>query len=55
MRTYRATVRVPHPSGHGSMTVWATVAAANPVAAKAMLEAQYGRGNVAGAPIPTGS
>jgi hypothetical protein len=49
VKKYRATVRVPHASGRGSMVVWATVTAASPIAAKAMLEAQYGRGNVVGA------
>lgn len=51
MKTYRATVRVPHASGRGTMVVWATVAATSPIAAKAMLEAQYGKGNVLGTPV----
>ena len=50
MRTYKATVRVTSPSGHGTMVVWAQVSAQNPIAAKSLLEAQYGRGNVISVP-----
>ncbi len=50
MNDYRASVRVRNPAGTGTMTVWACVRAQNPYAAKAMLEAQYGRGNVIGTP-----
>jgi len=53
VKTYRATVRVPHASGRGTMVVWATVTAASPIAAKAMLEAQYGRGSVISVPTIT--
>lgn len=51
MNDYRAGVRVRNPAGTGTMTVWAYVTAQNPHAAKAMLEAQYGRGNVIGTPV----
>lgn len=50
MNTYRATVRVAHPSGNGKMVVWAEVRAANPTAAKQLLEAQHGPGNVVSIP-----
>jgi hypothetical protein len=33
------------------MVVWAYVNAQNPIAAKSLLEAQYGRGNVIGIPV----
>ena len=51
MRTYKATVRVTKSSGNGYMHVWAQVTAQNPIAAKPMLEAQYGRGNVLGTAV----
>lgn len=50
MKTYRATVRVAKASGGATVVVWAYVTAANPIAAKAMLEAQYGRANVISVP-----
>jgi len=53
VKTYRATVRVPCASGRGAMVVWATVTATSPIDAKAMLEAQYGRGNVISVPVVT--
>jgi hypothetical protein len=49
MNTYRATVRVPVP-GSLPRTVWAQTSANNPIDAKSLLEAQYGRGNVIGVP-----
>lgn len=51
MRTYKATVRVTKSGGIGYMYVWAQVTAQNPIAAKLMLEAQYGRGNVLGTAV----
>ena len=33
------------------MVVWAHISAANTIAAKSLLEAQYGRGNVIGVPV----
>ena len=51
MNTYRCTVRVAKSGAIGTMVVWVQVAAQNPYNAKAQLEAQYGRGNVIGAPI----
>jgi hypothetical protein len=50
MKTYKALVRVSEPAGHFMMSVWAQVAASNPILAKQMLEAQYGRGNVVSVP-----
>ncbi len=50
MNTYRAQVRVAKSGGIGSMIVWAQVQAQNTITAKYLLEAQYGRGNVLGAP-----
>lgn len=51
MRTYRAQVRVPAPSGSGRYTTHAEVRARDVHAAKQLLEAQYGRGNVLGTPV----
>ncbi len=51
MNTYQARVQVPSPLGHGKMVVWAHISAANTIAAKSLLEAQYGRGNVIGVPV----
>jgi hypothetical protein len=50
MQTFKATVRVMSPNGVGTMVVWAEVRASNPIAARSMLEGQYGRGNVIGVP-----
>jgi hypothetical protein len=50
MNIYKTTVRVASPSGSMTNIVWAQVYAQNPFDAKAMLEAQYGRGNVIGTP-----
>ena len=46
MNTYRANVRVAQSGGIGTMTVWVQVNAQNTMAAKSLLEAQYGRGSV---------
>ncbi len=51
MNTYRANVRVKKSSGIGTMMVWAQVTAQNTIAAKSLLEAQYGRGNVISLPV----
>jgi hypothetical protein len=50
MRIYKATVRVRSPSGNGTMVVWAQIGARNPIDARQLLEAQYGRGNVISVP-----
>lgn len=50
MKTYKAMVRVPSGFGNGTMVVRAEVRADNPIAAKQLLEAQYGRGNVISVP-----
>jgi len=50
MKTYKATVRVRSGTGSGTMVVWAQIRADNPIAAKQLLEAQYGRGNVISVP-----
>ena len=51
MGTYKASVYVPSPTNSGKMVVLAHVSAQNPTAAKSLLEAQYGRGNVLGTPV----
>jgi hypothetical protein len=50
MNTYKANVRVAKAGGIGTMIVMAHVTAQNPLAAKLLLEAQYGRGNLIGVP-----
>jgi hypothetical protein len=50
MNTYRASVRVKFASSASTMVVLAQVQASNPIAARQMLEAQYGRGNVISVP-----
>jgi hypothetical protein len=50
MNMYKATVRVRSASGGGTMVVWAQICARNPIEARQLLEAQYGRGNVIGIP-----
>jgi len=52
VNTYKARVRVHSQSGAGTMMVWAQVAASNPLHARQLLEAQYGRGNVVGVAVP---
>jgi hypothetical protein len=51
MKTFKCGVRVPGPSGSMMMTVWTSVSATNSFAAKRLLEAQYGFGNVLGVPV----
>jgi hypothetical protein len=51
MNTYKASVRVTKSGGIGTMIVLAQVTAQNTMAAKSLLEAQYGRGNVIGVPV----
>lgn len=51
MKTYGARVRVPNASGTGTLTEWAQVQANNPLAARNLLEALYGRGNVVSIPV----
>ena len=46
MKKFKATVRVRNASGSALVSVQATVEARNIFDAKALLEAQYGRGNV---------
>ena len=53
MNTYRASVRVRSASGAGMMVVWAQIQAQNPIAARQLLEAQYGRDNVISVPQQT--
>lgn len=53
MNTYKANVRVTKSGGIGTMIVLAHVTAQNTIAAKSLLEAQYGRGNVIGVPVLT--
>jgi len=48
---YMARVKVRSTSGAGTTTVKAQVVASNPIQAKQLLEAQYGRGNVLGVPV----
>ena len=49
MHTYGARVRVH--SSSGTSTEWTEVQAANPIAARRLLEGMYGRGNVVGIPV----
>jgi len=52
MKTYGARVRVPSPSGSGMKVVeWTEINASNPIAAKSLLEAMYGKGNVVSVPV----
>ncbi len=51
MKTYGARVRVPNASGVGTVTEWAQVEANSPIAARNLLVALYGRGNVVGIPV----
>lgn len=51
MNTYKANVRVTKAGGIGTMIVLAHVTAQNPLTARSLLEAQYGRGNVIGVPV----
>jgi len=51
MNTYKANVRVAKSGGIGTIMVWVQVNAQNPIAARSLLEAQYGRGNVIHGPV----
>ncbi len=51
MKTFGARVRVPAPNGVGTMVTWTEVQAANPAAARGLLESLYGRGNVISVPV----
>ncbi len=51
MNIYKANVRVAKSGGIGTMMVWVQVNAQNPIAAKSLLEAQYGCGNVIHGPV----
>jgi len=53
MNSYIASVRITKVGGIGTMVVRAQITAQNPIAAKAQLEAQYGRGNVISVPQQT--
>ena len=48
MNTYKAMVKIRTPNG-GTTQVWAQIQAKGPADARALLEAQYGQGNVIGA------
>lgn len=50
MNTYKAMVKVRTPYG-GTAQVWTQVQAKHPADARALLEAQYGTGNVVGTVI----
>lgn len=54
MKTYGARVRVPKPGGVGTHMEWTEISAQNPAAARTILEAMYGRGNVMSVPILVG-
>ena len=51
MKTYNARVRVPAPSGAGTVVTLTEINALSPIAAKNLLEALYGRGNVVAVPL----
>jgi hypothetical protein len=51
MNTYKANVRVAKVGGVGTMIVMAHVTAQNPLAARLLLEAQYGHGNLIGVAV----
>lgn len=50
MQTYRATVRVPAPSGNGHIVTWAEIRASSALEARQLLQAQYGKGKVVSVP-----
>ena len=50
MNTYKANVRVARSGGIGTMMVWVQVNAQSTIAARSLLEAQFGRGNVVHGP-----
>lgn len=51
VNTYKARVRVHGPSGANTVTVWAQVAASNPIHALQLLKWQFGPGNVLGVAV----
>ncbi len=51
MKTFKAAVRVRNASGSGTVVVWAQTSDSNPIDARQMLEAQYGRSSVVGIPV----
>lgn len=53
MKTFEANVRVAKSGGVGTMIVPARVVAQSPNAARAQLEAMYGRGNLVSVPRAT--
>jgi hypothetical protein len=50
MNTYKCCVQVAGPNSKSMLVVWTRVNADNSNAARLLLEAQYGRGNVIGVP-----
>ena len=46
IHTYKAQVRVPRAGGYGKIALWVTITAPTQIAARSMLEAQYGKGSV---------
>lgn len=53
MRTYECAIKVPTTPGSKSMTTTRVrIEASDANKAKVLLEAQYGRGNVIGSPLP---
>lgn len=50
MKTYGTRVPVSSPSGAGTVVTWTEIKALSPIAARSLLEAQYGRGNVISIP-----
>ena len=44
--TFKAQVRVPRAGGFGTIALWVTIAAQTQIAARSMLEAQYGKGSI---------
>jgi hypothetical protein len=55
MKMFTATVRVAKSGGVGTMVVPVRVIALNAIAAKAQLDALYGRGNVVSVPRQSAS
>lgn len=51
MNTYQARVQVPGAAGHWKMVVTVQVTAQNAIAARAIVDAQYGARNVVSMPV----
>ena len=51
VNTYQARVQVPGAAGYTKMVVTVQVTAQNAIAARAMIDAQYGSSNVVGMPV----